>query len=61
VPHRVDPLGVEGTGSKTEIGQFNMTSIVHQEVLIISGVRTCSDYVPLALDLDGCTLACGAR
>jgi hypothetical protein len=61
VPHRVNPLGVEGTGSKTEIGQFDMTSVVYQEVLIISGVRVWVDDVPLALDLDGCILACATR
>jgi hypothetical protein len=61
VPHRVNPLGVEGTGSKTEIGQFDMTGIVDQEVLIISGVRVWGDDVPLALDLGGCILACATR
>jgi hypothetical protein len=38
MPHRVDSLRVEGPGSKAEIGQFDMSSVIYQKVLSVSDV-----------------------
>jgi hypothetical protein len=48
--HRLNPLGIEGTGGKTEIGQLDVSGIVDQEVLVMSAIAASSSisHVPLA-------------
>lgn len=50
MPHRLDPLRVQCTSSQSKVSQLDVTGVVNQEVLIISGILIWIKelHVPLA-------------